>query len=158
MKITAVRIRVLRSHSTGYGHDAAEFEATLDEGDDAVSVAADLRRMCETEVRQAHEISRAYTTLESLREQIVGYERSVEGKKAESKKLADMVRALQSNAINDFKKFYRSVDALFFWISMIWLICALILCTSFRTSSFLIRLSIFCWVVLSSRTQRSRVW
>ena len=93
MKITAVRIRVLRSHSTGYGHDAAEFEATLDEGDDAVSVAADLRRMCETEVRRAHEISRAYTTLESLREQIVGYERNVEGKKAESKNLADMLRA-----------------------------------------------------------------
>jgi hypothetical protein len=91
MKITAVRIRVLRSRSTGYGHDAAEFEAQLEDGDDPIAVAADLRRMCETEVRQGAEISRNYDTLESLREQIIGYERSLEGRKAEGKNLAEML-------------------------------------------------------------------
>jgi GTP cyclohydrolase FolE2 len=91
MKITAVRIRVLRSRSAAYGHDAAEFEAQLEDGDDPIAVAADLRRMCETEVRQGAEISRNYDTLEVLREQLVSYERSIEGTKAESRKMTEMV-------------------------------------------------------------------
>ena len=67
MKITHIRIRVLRSRSTGYGHDAAEIEAQLEDGDDPDQVIADLRTRCETEVRQGAEVSRLMDTLDGMR-------------------------------------------------------------------------------------------
>ena len=84
MKVTHVRIRVLRSRSTGYGHDAAEIEAQLEDGDDVAQVAADLRIRCEAEVRQGAEKSRVldkltdhYETLQRLEKQVEGYEAKV---------------------------------------------------------------------------------
>jgi predicted RNase H-like nuclease (RuvC/YqgF family) len=77
MKITAIRIRVLRSRSTGYGHDAAEIEAQIEDGDDPDTVAAELRRRCETEVRQGAEHSRMIDTLDDLRRDLINYEREV---------------------------------------------------------------------------------
>jgi len=77
LKITHIRIRVLRSRPVGYGHDAAEIEAQLEEGDDPDEVTAELRRRCEAAVRQGAEQSRimdkisdAYDQLRSLEEQV----------------------------------------------------------------------------------------
>ncbi len=84
MKITAIRIRVLRSRSVGYGHDAAEIEAQLEDGDDATEVAAELRRRCEAEVthgaehaRVLNKIGDTYATLKRLEDQAAGYEKQV---------------------------------------------------------------------------------
>lgn len=71
MKITHIRIRILRSRSTGYGHDAAEIEAQLEPGDNPTEVAAALRKRCETEVRQGAEVSHLIDRLDDLRCEVV---------------------------------------------------------------------------------------
>ena len=75
MKITHIRIRVLRSRPVGYGHDAAEIEAQLEDGDDPGVVTTELRKRCETEVRQSAEASRLIDTIDSIREEVVFAER-----------------------------------------------------------------------------------
>lgn len=89
MKITHIRIRVLRSRPVGYGHDAAEIEAQLEDGDDPDLVTTELRKRCETEVRQSAEASRLIDTIDSIREEVVAAERS----RNELRKEADELRA-----------------------------------------------------------------
>jgi|ERR1700733_11297627 len=83
MKITAIRIRVLRSRSSGYGHDACEIEAQVEEGDDPGEVAADIRSRCEAEVRQSAEEHRLIQSVDGLRSEVVSLERKRDQLKAE---------------------------------------------------------------------------
>ena len=87
MKITHVRIRALRSRPTGYGHDAAEFEAILEDGDDPAEVAAELRKRCEIEIRHGAEVSRLIDTIDSIRSEVRHAEQRRDGLKKESDEL-----------------------------------------------------------------------
>ncbi len=60
MRITHIRLRALRSHEHGYGHDAAEIEAALDPGDDPDEVAQRVRQRMEDELRQGADGKRLY--------------------------------------------------------------------------------------------------
>jgi len=50
LRITHIRLRALRSHQSGYGHDAAEIEALLEPGDDPDEVAERLRERIGKEI------------------------------------------------------------------------------------------------------------
>lgn len=75
MKITHIRIRKLVSRPVGYGHDAAEIEAALEEGDDPADVAARLHGQVEAEIRHGEERGRLFETLDELRDQVALAER-----------------------------------------------------------------------------------
>lgn len=107
MKITAVRIRVLRSRSAAYGHDAAEFEAQLEDGDDPVEVAAALRAMCETEVRQGAEQARVtdrigdlYGELRGLEDQVAGGEKRVKGARETLRQFDAFIQAAKKAGVH----------------------------------------------------------
>jgi predicted RNase H-like nuclease (RuvC/YqgF family) len=70
MRITHIRLRALRSHEHGYGHDAAEIEAALDPGDDPDEVAQRARQRMEDELRQGVEGKRLVCTLDDLRAEV----------------------------------------------------------------------------------------
>ena len=91
MKITHVRIRVLRSRATGYGHDAAEIEAQIEDGDDVAEVAAELRRRCEAEVRQGADASRALDRITDLYEKLKRLEDQVAAKETQIKEARDLI-------------------------------------------------------------------
>lgn len=78
MKITAIRIRKLVSRNVGYGHDAAEIEARLDEDDNPDVVAAELHRRVDTEIRQGAERQRLGETVTELYETVARLEREKE--------------------------------------------------------------------------------
>lgn len=78
MKITAIRIRKLVSRSVGYGHDAAEIEAQIEEGDDPDAVAAELHRRVDAEIRQGAERNRLTVTMTELYDAVTDLERQKE--------------------------------------------------------------------------------
>lgn len=92
MKITTVRYRRLQSHDRGYGHDAVEAEAQVDEGEDA-EVAFDavkswvLRRL-ETTREADHHIDQ----LQSLRERVTSESQRLERIRAEVKDGQEVIR------------------------------------------------------------------
>ena len=75
MKITAIRIRKLVSRATGYGHDAAEIEAAVEDGEDPAAVAEELHRLVDTQIRQGADADRLRYTLDDLRSEVVRLER-----------------------------------------------------------------------------------
>lgn len=79
MKITAIRIRKLVSRATGYGHDAAEIEAAVEDGDDPAAVAEELHRLVDTQIRQGADADRLRYTLDDLRSEVVRLERQKSG-------------------------------------------------------------------------------
>jgi hypothetical protein len=79
MRITAIRIRKLVSRATGYGHDAAEIEAALEDGDDPDTVATELRQRVDTEIRHSQERSLLDGILDELRYEVVRLERQRDG-------------------------------------------------------------------------------
>jgi hypothetical protein len=95
MKITAIRIRILRSRPTGYGHDAAEIEAQVEYGDDPLEVAAVLRRMCEAEVRRGEEASTLVDMVQSLRSEVARNENALEGLRVEAADARQAIREQQ---------------------------------------------------------------
>ena len=70
MRITAIRIRKLRSHQHGYGHDAAEIEAAVEDGDDPAVVAETLHAAVEAELYRANRKHDALRSLSELNGQI----------------------------------------------------------------------------------------
>ena len=89
MRITHIRLRMLRSHVSGYGHDAAEIEAALDPGDEPDEVAQWVRQRLEAELRHGAEGRRLNATLNDLIEAVA---------RAEAKRdaIADSLDAFQS--------------------------------------------------------------
>ncbi len=75
MRITAIRYRRLQSHERGYGHDAVEAEAQIDEHEDAEAALDELKVWVLHRLDGVREIDRHIETLQSLREQVVSHER-----------------------------------------------------------------------------------
>ena len=92
MRITHIRLRALRSHEHGYGHDAAEIEAALDPGDDPDEVAQRVRQRMEDELRQGAEGKRLVCTLDDLRAEVVRLENKRDGIELDLGRFYDMVR------------------------------------------------------------------
>ena len=67
MRITHIRLRALRSHASGYGHDAAEIEFALDPGDDPDEVTQRIRQRIDDELRHGAEGRKLNATLDDLR-------------------------------------------------------------------------------------------
>jgi hypothetical protein len=93
MKITAIRIRKLVSRPTGYGHDAAEIEAQVEEGENYEDVAARLHLLVEAEVRRGREIGSLAGTLDMLREDVVRLERTRTGIEGDIERIRDEIAA-----------------------------------------------------------------
>jgi hypothetical protein len=74
MKITVIRYRRLQSHEFGYGHDAVEAEAQIDEGEDAESALGELKLWVNQRLDGIREVDRHVRTLQTLREQVVSHE------------------------------------------------------------------------------------
>ncbi len=92
MRITHIRLRALRSHEHGYGHDAAEIEAALDPGDDPDEVAQRVRQRMEDELRQGAEGKRLVCTLDDLRSEVARLEDKRDGIERDLERFYDMVR------------------------------------------------------------------
>ena len=92
MRITHIRLRALRSHQHGYGHDAAEIEAALDPGDDPDDVAQRVRQRVEEELRQGAEGRRLVCTLDDLRSEVVRLENKRDDIERDLEGFDDMVR------------------------------------------------------------------
>lgn len=86
MKITTIRYRRLQSHDRGYGHDAVEAEAQIDEGEDAESALAELKVWVLHRLDGIREIDQHIETLDSLRYQVTDRQREYERLDAEVKK------------------------------------------------------------------------
>ena len=102
MKIKTVRYRRLQSHEHGYGHDAVEAEAAVEEGEDADAVMSDLREWVLRRLETVREIDHHIETLQRLRDRTSSEQRNLERLQAEVKrnrellsnhaKLADLAR------------------------------------------------------------------
>lgn len=79
MRITHMRFRKLVSRAIGYGHDAAEIEVALDDGDDPAVVSAELHRLVDAEVRQSEERERLVGLLGEYRTEVVILEGQLSG-------------------------------------------------------------------------------
>ena len=104
MRITHMRFRKLVSRAIGYGHDAAEIEVALDDGDDPAVVSAELHRLVDAEVRQGEEREKLVGTLDEYRKEVVwlecqlsGLSNSINARRATIKRhnkfIADAVKA-----------------------------------------------------------------
>lgn len=98
MKITAIRIRKLVSRPTGYGHDAAEIEAQVEDGDDVESVAASLHSHCEAEIRRGREFADLRRTLDDLRSDVMRLQRQRDGIEDDLKRIRDQIAEAQDFA------------------------------------------------------------
>ena len=92
MRITHIRLRALRSHQHGYGHDAAEIEAELDPGDDPNEVAQRVRQRIEDELLQGAEGKRLVCTLDDLRAEVLRLENRRDGVENELDRFNGIVR------------------------------------------------------------------
>jgi hypothetical protein len=102
MKITTVRYRRLQSHDRGYGHDAVEAEAQVDQGEDADAAFAALREWVLYRLGTIREVDQHLETLDRLRNAVQSEKRYLDGLKADVKrgreiiekheKLADLAR------------------------------------------------------------------
>src|SRR4051794_10510048 len=70
MKITAIRIRKLVSTRHGHGHNAVEFTAAVEEGDNPLEIAAKLRQMVDLQIHLADQREGLMHSLESLKAQV----------------------------------------------------------------------------------------
>jgi hypothetical protein len=75
MNVTHIRIRKLVSRDTGYGHDAAEIEAQVEDGDDWEQVAIEVHRMVDSQIRQGKEAYGLRHCLDDLRTLVHNIER-----------------------------------------------------------------------------------
>ena len=94
MKITAIRIRKLVSRERGYGHDAAEIEAAVEDGDNPEDVAATLHNMVDAQIRAGSREAHLRETMEQLYENIHGLERR---RDIVNQELADQNAAIRKN-------------------------------------------------------------
>jgi hypothetical protein len=102
MRITTIRYRRLQSHERGYGHDAVEAEAQIDEDEDAESALAELKVWVLERLDGIRKISEHCETLQRLQERVTSEERRLERLQNEVKlnrqiinqhaKLADLAR------------------------------------------------------------------
>ncbi|WP_380873644.1 hypothetical protein ACFB49_42890 [Sphingomonas sp. DBB INV C78] len=102
MKITTVRFRRLESHKHGYGHDAIEAEASVEDGETADEALSALQAWVLARLKQEAEISNHIWSLERLQDNVSSYERTLAGLKkdvergrkviSDHEKLADLAR------------------------------------------------------------------
>lgn len=79
MKITTIRYRRLQSHDRGYGHDAVEAEAQIDEGEDADAALDTLKAWVLHRLEGVREVDRHIDSLQRLQGDVKSAERRLAG-------------------------------------------------------------------------------
>jgi len=92
MKITTVRYRRLKSHQHGYGHDAIEAEAQVDEGESAEDALSGLKIWVQERLADGEERDRAYRKLEDIRLDVERYTRDRDRLKGECEEIRKIAR------------------------------------------------------------------
>lgn len=108
MKITTIRYRRLESHKRGYGHDAVEAEAQLDEGEDAEAAMAELKVWVLHRLDGIREIDDHCETLNGIRNRLRDAEREQERLDREIKRKRELVS--QFEKLGELAK-ERGIDA-----------------------------------------------
>lgn len=70
MRITAIRYRRLQSHEFGYGHDAVEAEAQIDEGEDAETALDELKAWVQNKLNKSELTRKLSTDLNDLANEV----------------------------------------------------------------------------------------
>ncbi|QTH19624.1 hypothetical protein HRJ34_14700 [Rhizorhabdus wittichii] len=93
MKITVVRYRRLQSHKHGYGHDAFEAEAQVDDGETAEEAVAALREWVDGQLAAAAKVLDLRDTVELLTHEVEVQTRTRDRLKSEAEEYRKITKA-----------------------------------------------------------------